>query len=101
MTKFTATLTNRDDGGLLIEAFADNVSIYRWGMLGEQRPIAQRLIKAIEAGAVFEPHEAYTLTVVERNQAGGAVEKKMQIPAGWRSRILARKMNAELRRLGY
>jgi hypothetical protein len=96
VAKFTAELTNRDDGGLLIEAFADGVSIYRWGMPGNDRPIAQRLVKAIVAGAIFEPHEAYTLRVRE-----AGTDRVVQIPAGWRSRILARKMNAELRRLGF
>ena len=69
----------------------DRLDAHAWGLgrdSANARRLAQRLVRAIEAGVVLYPSGAYT-------DATGARGVHCS------SRILSRTMNAELRRLGF
>jgi hypothetical protein len=66
----------------------DRLDAAAWGLKSSHRKLAERLVRAIEAGVVLEPDGLYTDV---NGQRGHHV----------RSNILSRMMNADLTRLGF
>lgn len=94
---YRATVTEgTDDFGhpeILVEAHVEGVQVDRprimgWSLPPRKRDLAQRLVRAIHAGAVFDDPQVKT-----------DVYDKTYIDA--RCKVLGRKLNTDLRRLGY
>lgn len=101
MTYWTATWAIRPDGsGVEVTAKADGVRVHAWGVPNTTAgfDLVLRLARCVEAGKAFEWTPASTIMV---DPADGKGIRPFHLDAHWAPRIWGRRLDADLKLLGF
>ena len=91
MVNLTAEIVRKPDGTITVEVTTtglDRAHVHAWGLRANHGPLAERLARAIRAGAVL------TNPVVKTDIHGHTY-------LSTQSQVLGRNLNADLKRIGF